>query len=141
MRIVSAVLACAVSLALASCAADRVDLTESGAVDVRIDDGARSPVKYVNVYLDGEDDETVIRGKMFGSRAPFFPRYGKHVHVVVMSSDGQVIADERPRIIWQTRSKFRSATGRFTVRLADPVPSGAVVDVVYHEGFHRNAAA
>lgn len=140
MRIMSAVLACAASLALASCAADRVDLTESGAVDVRIDDGARSLVKYVNVYLDAEDDETVIRGKIFGTRAPFFPRYGKHVHVVVMSPDGQVIADESPRIMWQTRSKFRSATGRFTVRLAEPVPSGAVVDVVYHEGFHRNAA-
>jgi hypothetical protein len=57
-----------------------------------------------------------------------------------MSPDGQVIADERPRIMWQTRSKFRSATGRFTVRLEDALPSGAVVDVVYHEGFHRNAA-
>lgn len=141
MRIMSAVLACAASLALASCASDRVDLTESGAVDVRIDDGARSPVKYVNVYLDAGDDETVIRGKIFGTRAPFFPRYGKHVHVVVMSPDGQVIADERPRIMWQTRSKFRSATGRFTVRLEDALPSGAVVDVVYHEGCHRNAAA
>jgi hypothetical protein len=140
MRIVSVVLACAVSLALASCAADRVDLTESGAVDVRIDDGPRSPVKSVNVYLEAEEDETVIRGTIYGTRVPYFPRYGKHVHVVVMSPDGQVIADERPRIIWQTRSKFRSATGRFTVRLADPVPSGAVVDVVYHEGFHRNAA-
>lgn len=136
----SVVLACAASLALASCAADRVDLTESGAVDVRIDDGRRSPVKYVNVYLDAEDDETVIKGKIFGTRAPLFPGYGKHVHVVVMSTDGQVIADERPRIIWQTRSKSKSSTGRFTVRLADPVPSGAVVDVVYHEGLHRNAA-
>lgn len=140
MRIMSVVLACAVSLASASCAANRVDLTESGAVDVRIDDGARSPVKYVNVYLDAEDEQTVIRGKIFGTRLPFFPRYAKHVHVVVMSPDGQVIADERPRIIWQTRSIFRSGTGRFTVRLADPVPSGAVVDIVYHEGFHRNAA-
>jgi hypothetical protein len=140
MRIVSVVLACAVSLALASCAADRVDLTESGAVDVRIDDGRRSPVKYVNVYLDAEDDETVIKGKIFGTRAPFFVGYGKHVHVVVMSTDGQVIADERPRIIWQTRSKSKSSTGRFTVRLADPVPSDAVVNVVYHEGLHRNAA-
>ncbi len=140
MKIASVLLACAVSLALTSCAADRVDLTESGAVDVTIDDGARSPVKYVDVYFDPDDDETVIRGKIFGTRAPFFPRYGKHVHVVVMSPDGQVIADERPRIIWRTRSKFRSATGRFTLRLADPLPSGAVVDVVYHEGFHRNAA-
>ncbi|MBL8668283.1 MAG: hypothetical protein JNM48_12550 [Rhodospirillales bacterium] len=140
MRIAPVLFACAASLALASCAANRVDLTESGAVDVRIDDGARSPVKYVNVYLDAEDDGTVIRGKIFGTRAPFFPRYGKHVHVVVMSPDGQVIADERPRIMWQTRSKFRSATGRFTVRLEDALPSGAVVDVVYHEGFHRNAA-
>jgi hypothetical protein len=139
MRIAS-VLVCAVSIALASCASNRVDLTESGAVDVRIDDGPKSPVRYVNVYLDAEDDETVIRGEIFGTRLPFFPRYGKHVHVVVMSPDGQVIADESPRILWQTRSKFRSATGRFTVRLAEPVPSGSVVDVAYHQGLHHNTA-
>ena len=74
MKIASVLLACAVSLALTSCAADRVDLTESGAVDVTIDDGARSPVKYVDVYFDPDDDETVIRGKIFGTLAPFFPR-------------------------------------------------------------------
>jgi hypothetical protein len=135
----SVVLACAVPLALASCATDRVDVTKSGAVDVRIDDGARSPVKYVHVYLDVDDNETVIRGKILGTGAPVFSRYGKHVHVVVTAPDGQVIADESPRIMWQTRSKFRSATGHFTVRLADLIPSGTMVDVVYHEGSNTSA--
>lgn len=141
MRKLAAALVCFFAFAVASCASNRINLTDTGAVDVKIDDGPRSPVKYVDVYLDTDDDETVIRGNVYGTGTPFYPRYGKHVHVTVISPDGQVIAEEQPRVIWRTRSKFRSATGRFTVRLPELVPTGTVVDVVYHDAFHRNASA
>jgi hypothetical protein len=136
MRKLAAAIVCIFAFTVASCASSRVNLTDTGAVDVKIDDGPRSPVKYVDVYLD-TDDETVIRGKLYGTGVPFYSRYGKHVHVTVILPDGQVIAEESPRMFWRTRSKFRSATGSFTVRLPEPVPTGTVVDVVYHDAFHR----
>ncbi len=141
MRRSVAAIVCILGFTVASCASSRTNLTDTGAVDVKIDDGPRSPVKYVDVYLDTDDDETVIRGKVYGTGVPFYPRYGKHVHVTVISPDGQVIAEKSPRMFWRTRLKFRSATGTFTVRLPEPVPTGTVVDVVYHDAFHHNASA
>jgi hypothetical protein len=141
MRRSVAGIVCILGFTVASCASSRTNLADTGAVDVKIDDGPRSPVKYVDVYLDTDDAETVIRGKLYGTGVPFYPRYGKHVHVTVISPDGQVIAEDSPRMFWRTRSKFRSATGTFTVRLPEPVPTGTVVDVVYHDAFHRNASA
>lgn len=141
MRKLAAALACISAFTVASCASSRINLTDTGAVDVKIDDGPRSPVKYVDVYLDTDDDETVIRGKIYGTRVPYFVTYGKHVHVTVISPDGQIIAEEQPRLIWRTSSKFRSATSHFTVRVPNPVPTGTVVDVVYHDAFHRSASA
>ncbi len=140
MRRSVAAIVCILAFTVASCTSNRIDLTETGAVDVKIDGDPRSPVQYVDVYLDTDDDETVILGKLYGTGLPFYPLYGKHVHVTVISPDGQVIAKESPRMIWRTRSKFRSATGSFTVRLPAPVPTGTVVDVVYHDAFHRNAS-
>lgn len=140
MRTLSFVLICSCALTLAACASNRTDLTETGTVGVKIDDGPGSPVQYVTVYFDPDEAETVIRGKVYGSRVPFYPTYGKHVHVTVISSDGKVIASENPRLIWQRTSKFRSATGRFTVRLPEPVPNGTVVDVVFHDTLHSNAS-
>jgi hypothetical protein len=137
----AAALVCMLSFTVASCTSSRINLTETGAVDVKIDDGPRSPVNYVDVYLDTDDDETVIRGKISGTRVPYFETYGKHVHVTVISPDGQIIAEEQPRLIWQRWSKFRSATSHFTVRVPNPVPTGTVVDVVYHDAFHRSASA
>jgi hypothetical protein len=141
MRKLTTALVCISAFTVASCTSSRINLTDTGAVDVRIDDGPRSSVKYVDVYLDKDDEEIVIRGKLYGTGVPNFKRYGKHVHVTVISPDGQVIAEESPRTIWRTRSKFRSATGIFTVRVPEPVPTGTVVDVVYHDAFHRNASA
>ncbi|MBK8209163.1 MAG: hypothetical protein IPK78_03635 [Rhodospirillales bacterium] len=140
MRGSVAAIVCILSFTVASCTSNRINLTETGAVDVKIDDGPGSHVKYVNVYIDTDDNEIVIRGKLYGTGVPFFPRYGKHVHVTVMSPDDQVIAEESPRVIWRTRSKSRYATGSFTVRLPAPVPTGTVVDVVYHDAFHRNVS-
>lgn len=140
MRRSVAALVCILAFTVASCASSRTNLTDTGAVDVKIDDGPSSPVKYVNVYIDTDDNEIVIRGKVYGTGTPYYPRYGKHVHVKVISPDGRVIAEESPRITWQTRSKFRSATGHFTVQLPKPVPNGTVVDVVFHDTLHSNAS-
>lgn len=141
MRKLAAALVCISAFTVASCASSRINLTQTGAVDVRINDGPRSPVKYVDAYLDTDDEEIVIRGKLYGVGVPYFKRYGKHVHVTLIAPNGQVIAEESPRVIWRTRSKFRSATGVFTVRVPEPVPTGTVVDVVYHDTSHRNASA
>jgi len=144
MRKLSPALVCIFAFTVASCASSRIDLTDTGAVDVKIDDDLRSPVKYVYVYFDTDNDETVIRGKLYGVGMSFYPLFNKHVHVTVVSPNGQVIAEERPRLIWQTRStraQFRSATGSFTIRLPEPVPTGTVVDVVYHDAFHRASAS
>jgi hypothetical protein len=92
MRISSITLICSFALTLAACASDRTNLTETGAVKVKIDDGPGSPVQYVTVYMDPDEGKTVIRGKVYGSGVPFYPLYGKHVHVTVISPDGQVIA-------------------------------------------------
>ncbi len=140
MRLFSTAMICSFAFALTACMSNRTDLAETGTVKVRIDDGPGSSVQYVTVYSDPDESETVIRGKVYGTGAPFYPRSGKHVHVKVMSPDGQVIASENPRLIWETRSKFRHATGSFTVRLAEPVPNDAVVDVVFHDA-HNNASA
>ena len=144
MRKLSSALVCIFAFTVTSCASSRIDLTDTGAVDVKIDDGLRSPLEHVYVYFDPGNDETVIRGKLYGAGRPFFPLFNKHVHVTVVSPDGQVIAEERPHLIWQmrsTRAQFRSATGRFTIRLPELVPTGTVVDVVYHDAFHRNGSA
>jgi hypothetical protein len=151
MRRSVAAIVCILGFTVASCASTRTNLTDTGAVDVKIDDAPASPVQHVKVYLDTDDDETVIRGKVFHSDAPFYPRYGQHVHVTVTSPDGQVIAEERPQIIWQTgprgkrgsptASTRRTGSGRFTVRLPEVVPFGTVVEVVYHDSPHRNASA
>lgn len=141
MRYLAAIV-CMLAFTVASCTLSRINLTETGAVDVKIADGPRSPVKYVDVYFDADDGETVIRGNVYGTGVPFYPRYGKHLHVTVILPDGQVVAEEQPRVNWRTSSKrFRHATGHFTVRLAGPVPAGTVVDVAYHDALHRNASA
>ena len=151
MRRSVAAIVCILGFTVASCASSRTNLTDTGAVDVKIDDAPASPVQHVNVYLDTDDDETVIRGKVLYTGAPFYPRYDKHVHVTVTSPDGQVIAEEQPQIIWQTgprrkrgsptASTRRTGSGRFTVRLPEAVPFGTVVEVMYHDGPHRNASA
>jgi hypothetical protein len=138
MRLMKLVIVFSLAAVTAACATDRTNLTETGAVKVRIDDGPGSPVQYVTVHLDPDEDETVIRGKVYGTGVPYYPRYGKHVHVKVISPDGQVIANEDPRLIWRTGSKFRSATGSFTVRLPDPVPDDTIVDVVFHDTLHNS---
>ena len=151
MQKLAAALVCISAFTVASCASSRTNLTDTGAVDVKIDDGPASPVQHVNVYLDTDDNETVIRGKVFHTGAPFYPPYDQHVHVTVTLPDGQVIAEERPQIIWQTGprrkrgtptvSTRRTGSGRFTVCLPEVVPFGTVVEVVHHDSPHRNAPA
>jgi hypothetical protein len=87
------------------------------------------------VYSEPDDSrsETIIRGKVTGTAVPYYRTYGKHVHIEVISPDGQVIVHEDPRLRWQTRSKFRTATAKFIVRLPEAVPIGTVVDVVFHD--------
>jgi len=133
-------LICSCALTLAACASNQPDLAETGAVTVKVDDGPGSPVKDVTVYSDADEGETVIRGKVYGTRTPYYQTYGKHVHLTIISPDGQVMAKENPRLIWRTGSKFRTATGHFTVRLPEPVPNGTVVDVVFHDTLHSNAS-
>jgi hypothetical protein len=120
---------------LSACIPNRTDLEDSGTVNVRIDDGPGSPVQYVMVYSEPDDSrsETIIRGKVTGTAVPYYRTYGKHVHIEVISPDGQVIVHEDPRLRWQTRSKFRTATAKFIVRLPEAVPIGTVVDVVFHD--------
>lgn len=124
-----------VAFTLVACISSRTDLAESGAVKVEIDDGPGSPVQYVMVYSEPDEGEfeTVIRGKVSGTAVPYYRTYGKHVHIEVISPDGQVIVHEDPRLRWQTRSKFRTATASFTVRVPEAVPNGTVVDVVFHD--------
>ena len=140
MRSPAVAIVCILAFAVTACASSRMNLTDTGAVDVKIDDGPGSPVKDVTVYSDADEGETMIRGKVYGSSVPFYRTYGKHVHVTVISPDGQVIAKDDPRLIWRTGSKFRTATGHFTVRLPKPVPNGTVVDVVFHDTLHSNAS-
>ncbi len=130
-----------VSFTLAACIHNRTDLADSGAVNVRIDDGPGSPVQYVMVYSEPDEggSETIIRGKVVGTAVPYYRTYGKHVHIEVISPDGQVIVHEDPRLMWQTRSKFKTATANFTVRLPEAVPNGTVVDVVFHDASDSGA--
>lgn len=143
MRLMTLVIASSLAVATAACATNRTDLTETGAVDVEIDGGLRSAVRYVNVYFDDQDGETVIRGKV--SDTGFYPHYVKHVHVKVVLPDNKLILEEQPRLIWQTRPQKRGKqagstySGRFTVRLPQAVPSGTVVQVVYHDRLHPGA--
>jgi hypothetical protein len=143
MRLMALVIVSSLAVATAACATNRTDLTETGSVDVQIDGGPRSAVRYVNVYFDDQGGETVIRGKV--SDTGFYPRYVKHVHVKVVSPDNKVILEERPRLIWQKGPRKRgiqtgsTGSGRFTVRLPQAVPSGTVVQVVYHDTFHPDA--
>lgn len=141
MRLMRLVIISSLAVVTAACATNRTDLAETGAVDVEIDGGPRSAARDVDVYYDDEDAETIIRGKVFSTGV--YPWYGEHVDITVISPDGQVIAEERPGLVWGTRSlkslRRRTGVGRFTVRLPQAVPSGTVVQVVYHGISHPNA--
>ena len=89
-----------------------------------------APVKSADVYLDIDYNETLIRGKIYVTGV----QYSRVA--ASTSTSGHIVRSpahwgREPAQIWQTRSKFRSATGRFTVWLPQVVPSGAAVDVVY----------
>lgn len=131
-----AFMACALWLSLSACASTGVDSADTGAVDVKIADGIRSPTTDVDVYRDKDDNETVIRGRIYGAGGSLSPS-GTHVHILVTSPDGQIIADEAPHVMRRIRSKYVAAVSRFTVRVPELVPDGTVVNVVYHDAVHR----
>jgi hypothetical protein len=139
MNKASVLVACALCVSLSACASEGSDAADAGTIDVRISDGFQVPSTDVDVYLDEDDNETVIRGRIYGGGG-FLSRYGTHVHVLVTSPDGQVIADEAPYVMRRVKLlKYGWAGSRFTVRVPELVPPGTVVDVVYHDADHRGA--
>ncbi len=131
-------IACVLLVSLSACASEGQNAVDAGTVDVRISDGFRSPATDVDVYLDENNNETVIRGRISGGGG-FLSRYGAHVHVLVTSPDGQVIADDAPYVMRRIKLKYGWAGSRFTVRVPELVPPGTIIDVVYHDVDHRGA--
>ena len=132
-------IACVLWVSLSACASEGSNAVDAGTVDVRVSDGFQVPATDVDVYLDEDDGETVIRGRIYGGGG-FLSRYGTHVHVLVTSPDGQVIADDAPYVMRRIKmKKYGWAGSRFTVRVPELVPPGTVVDVVYHDADHRGA--
>lgn len=127
-------------MALSSCVSPRVDLVKTGAADVRIGDSPGSFFKNVDIYYDRDANETIIQGVLTVTGLPLFPGNGKHVHVTVVSPVETVIVEEIPRVDWRRYSRSRNTTGRFTVRLAELLPNGTLVDVAYHDARHRKTS-
>jgi hypothetical protein len=131
-------IACLLLVSLSACALEGSNAVDAGTVDVRIPEGFQAPATDVDVYLDEGDNETVIRGRIYGGGG-FLSRYGAHVHVLVTSPDGQVIADDAPYVMRRIKLKYGWAGSRFTVRVPELVPPGTIIDVVYHDAHHRGA--
>ena len=115
------------------CALDRLNLAESGIVQIERMPSSNKSILGVKAFAD--NDQLVINGRVKRHSASFVDG-GGHIDIAVVGPEGAILEQLStryvPRII--PRWKMRGMRGSyFEVRLPDVPPAGSTVRIAYHK--------
>jgi len=125
-------------LLISGCAADRVDLVDSGFLTLENHATGRVYVAWSDAYE--HEDGFVITGVLRRRDSVGSP-IKAHVDVTVLSVEGRVVDTARSGDVYVPRriTGRGQSLKRFTVHLPNVPPRGSSVRVVSHTGLHDDA--
>jgi hypothetical protein len=126
------------TIVISGCAANRIDLVDSGVLTLEQKAAGKVYIAWSDAYEDG--DGFVVTGVLRRRDTVGMP-IKAHVDVTILSPDGTIIEESHSSDVYVPRriiGRGRSLK-RFKVRFSDVPAQGSLIRLVSHSGLHNDA--